>query len=71
MSVINQVFRVRTEGILTRGHSAKKGSLVVIDYVLPNNKFIGFCVDRNGTQWLHTFRPCDLSRLEFHEEVNK
>jgi len=73
MSIVNQVYRVRTEPQYKAGHHmADKGSLVVLNYKFTDGDYAGFAYCRQTKQTLyHRFRPCDLQRLEFHDEVNE
>jgi len=71
MSILNQVYRVRTNP-QPETHMAKQGSLVVIESDWEKPNFFGLCVGvSTGEPILQRFRPCDLSRLPFHEEINK
>ena len=75
--IIGHVYRVRTDCIRKGApHCAKKGSLVVIMGIWPPEvskqqpfygQGIGFS---SGDPMIMSFRPCDLSRVEFHDEVN-
>jgi len=72
MNAINQVYRVRTKPLMKHNrHNAKQGSLVVIDYKWEDGTYTGYAIsDNREVQGYYAFRPCDLSRLEFHEEIN-
>jgi len=76
--MIGHVYQVRTApdfiGIEPhqKQHFAVQGSLVVIQDRYPSGNYMGLAPSaHDGQQSAYNFRPCDLKRIEFHEEVNE
>lgn len=74
MSAVGRVYRVRTEpmnDITFSFHAAKKGSLVVITKRHHDGCYTGQAVGyATGRILDFTFRPCDLQKVEYDDEVN-
>ena len=83
--MIGQVYRVRTHPLTDSRytkpskdsdgwlhHCAKKGSLAVVLYkmISCDRYMCQVVMDVSGEVETRTMRPCDLQRVEFHEEVN-
>lgn len=75
--MIGHVYRVRTtpdycgSNPNDKQHFAVQGSLVVIQNRWPSGNYHGLAPSAyDGQQQGYNFRPCDLSRLDYHEEIN-
>lgn len=74
--IVGHVYRVRTSPLGANYHAAEKGSLVVITGKVTHLEEYAGCYHGQAKGFATNetltflFRPCDLSKLANHAEVN-